>query len=125
MKRHNSILGIFMLVFYIASPFLDSMVCDDCLGKDPFLGRLAGSHTHAPWTDDTLSLHKADTPHQTPDREESGSCCTLCFNAAMGVSIYRHAPEFLVSVFESQTTFVVPSEPSFSIKKPPQRSLSS
>jgi len=120
MKRYNSLIGAFTLAVYIAIPFIDSVACDDCLGKVPFSGEIAISHKQMPHADVTLSISKSDSHDQTSDQKETKSYCAICFNTAMGVCLYNHTLQLPISEFESHPTPELPLELSFPIMKPPQ-----
>jgi hypothetical protein len=113
-----------MIAAYFVIPFLDSVVCADCRGSVPFSGKVALSHLDATHIDVSPSIgNDIDPADASSAGREAKSICSICVNIA--AKTYSSYSEPLVAVASQiiQFTNFFPSEPSFSINRPPRNFL--
>jgi hypothetical protein len=111
-----------ILLFYLCTPMLDSMVCEDCIGNAPFHGETTIRHSKALHTDVTYST-KSKAQSHSEGGETNKSVCPICANFLMVATVF--SPQVHIPATQWSPTDVVPplSEFHYSIHKPPQNFL--
>lgn len=111
-----------ILIFYLCTPMLDSIVCADCMGNAPFRGEATISHTQTLHVDVSYSK-KGETHSNTTTEQGQKSFCSICANVLLGVEIY--SPQVHILLAESYGTHIATplSELHYSIHKPPPNFL--
>jgi len=111
-----------ILIFYICTPMLDSIVCADCMGNAPFRGEAAISHIQTSHVDVSYSK-KGETRSNTTTEQGHKSFCSICANVLLGVEVYSSQVPILI--VQRNDTHIAPplSELHYSIHKPPPNFL--
>jgi hypothetical protein len=122
LRSFRNFSAYFILLFYLCTPMLDSMVCEDCLGNAPFHGETAIRHSKALHTDVTYSP-KSKTQSRTEGDETHKSFCPLCANFLLNVPMFSVRVHIPVAEWEPPDDVLPLSEFHHSIHKPPQNFL--
>ena len=108
-----------ILLFYLCTPMLDSIVCEDCIGNAPFHGETSLRHSKALHTDVTYST-KTKKQAGTEGDATHKSFCPICANSLLNVYVF--SPQVNIPVVEWDPPDLVPPLSKFHhhIHKPPQ-----
>ena len=113
-----------ILLLYVLTPLLDSMVCAGCLDDAPFqceitIGRLQAPHDEVAYT----SHGGTQSNSPVSDEHAAKSFCSICANVRMGADVF--SPHVHISVARWNGPCATPalSELHYSIDKPPQNHL--
>ena len=112
----------FILLFYLCTPMLDSLVCADCIGHVPYQSETIISHLKILHNDVNYFIQDGSQSN-TPGEQENKSFCSICANSLLGVDI--DSQQVHVLVFQSSGAHVGSplSEIQYNIYKPPQNHL--
>ena len=121
-KVHRSLIVYAVLLFYLCTPVLDSMVCADCAGNVPFRGETTISHMKTLHTDVSYS-RKGETKSETIPDQDHKTICSICANVVMDTEISSVNPPAVTAQSHDAQTFDLISALHCPIDKPPQNRL--
>lgn len=121
-KISKSLITYAVLLFYLCTPVLDSMVCADCAGHVPFQGESTISHMKAAHIDVSYSPEGGTSSDTAPERGHK-AFCSICANVLMGAVVSAVKPPVLLVQRNFPRAMPTISELHYSIDKPPQNSL--
>ncbi|MEE9910328.1 MAG: hypothetical protein K4571_01280 [Deltaproteobacteria bacterium] len=118
----KSLITYAVLLFYLCTPMLDSMVCADCIGNAPFRGEVTISHMKMPHIDVSYS-REGETQSDSDPEQGHKSFCSICANVLIGVEVSSFDPPVIIESCATLRVLPMISELHYSIDKPPQNSL--
>lgn len=122
LKIPGSLITYAVLLFYLCTPMLDSMVCADCVGHVPFQGETTIAHMKTLHTD--VSYSAKNEPQSDTDTEKGDpSFCSICANVLMNAEVSSFDPPIIVGLCSKPRAWPLISELHCFIDKPPQNSL--
>lgn len=111
-----------VLLIYLVTPMLDSMLCADCIGNVPFRGVTTISHIETSHVDVSYSK-KGCSQSNTSTKQGHKFSCSICSNSILDTEIYSPQVHILVAKSDCITIEQPLSELHCSIHKPPQNFL--
>ena len=112
----------FILLFYLCTPMLDSMLCTDCIGNVPFRGLTTISHMETSHVDVSYSK-KGCSQSKTSNERGNKSLCSICANSVLSADVYSQQMHVLVKHNNVNPLDQPLSELHYSIHKPPPNSF--
>jgi len=111
-----------VLLFYLGTPMLDSMVCADCVGHAPFQGESTISHMKTAHIDVSYAQQDGESADSSADPDHK-SFCSICANVLMGTEVSSINPPIIAMQCDPPHAITMISELHYSIDKPPQNFL--
>ncbi len=121
-KVQRSLIVYAVLLFYLCTPVIDSMICADCAGNVPFQGKTTISHMKTLHTDVSYS-RKGETKSETTADQDHKTICSICANVVMDAESSSVNPPAITAQSHDAQVFDVISDPHCPIDKPPQNCL--
>jgi len=117
-KIYKSFIIYAILLFYVCTPMLDSMLCADCVGNVSFRDVTTVSHMETSHVDVSYS-EKGCSQSNTSNEQGNKSLCSICANSALSTEVYSQQMSVL-----GEQNYLNPleqpiSELHYSIHKPP------
>ncbi|MEE9914028.1 MAG: hypothetical protein K4571_20135 [Deltaproteobacteria bacterium] len=119
LQVHKNIITFAILLCYLCTPMLDSMVCADCMGNAPFRGEMTINHMKTS-PDDVSSAKKGETQSNPATEQGHKSFCSICANVLMGTEVSSVNPPIISTQCDNPRALPSISELHYSIDKPPQ-----
>ena len=121
-KIYKSFIIYAILLFYVCTPMLDSMLCADCIGNVPFRGVTTISHMETAHVDVSYSK-KGCSQSNTSNEQGNKSLCSICANSALSADVYSQQMHVLIEHHKANPIEQPLSELHHSIHKPPPNFL--
>jgi hypothetical protein len=115
-----------ILILYVLTPMLDSMVCAGCMDDKPFQCETTSGHLlQAAPNDDVISAPHdgAQSPPPVSDEHAAKSFCSICANFLTGVEVFSPNVHTAIAPWDGPCAVPALSELHYSIDKPPQNLL--
>jgi len=122
LQLHRSLITYAILLFYLCTPMLDSMVCAVCAGNAPFQGEITTSQMKTSYVDVSYSQN-GEMQSSTTSEQSNKSFCSICANVLMGTEDSSSNLHIIVAQCDSPHALPAISELHYSIDKPPQNLL--
>jgi hypothetical protein len=119
LKIPKSLITYAVLLFYVFTPMLDSVICTDCAGHAPFQGETTISHMKTSHVDVSYSK-KNETQSGSATEQGHQFFCSICANVLMGTEASSVNPSIIIAQCENPRALPAISELHYSIDKPPQ-----
>ena len=123
LKMPKNLIIYAVLLFYIFTPMLDSVICTDCAGHAPLQGETTISHMKTSHVDVSYSK-KNETQSGSTTEQGHQFFCSICANVLMGTEVSSSVtPSIIIAQCENPRVLPAISELHYSIDKPPQNIL--
>jgi hypothetical protein len=122
LQRSKNLITYAIVLFYLCTPMLDSIVCADCIGNTPFLGEITKSYPNTSNVDVNYTK-KGETQSNTATEQGHKSFCSICGNVLMGTEASSINQPIIVAQYDNPFALPAFSELHYSIDKPPQNIL--
>ncbi len=123
-RLFKSLITYSILLLYILTPMLDSMVCAGCMDDKPFQCETTVGCLQAPADEVVYAAHDgAQSKPPAADEHAAKSFCSICANVLTGIDIFSPNVHIAVAPWYGPCAVPAPSELHYSIDKPPQNLL--
>lgn len=122
LQRPKNLITYAILLVYLCTPMLDSIVCADCIGKTSFRGEITKSYPNTSNVDVSYTK-KGETQSNTATEQGHKSFCSICANVLMGTEVSSVNPPIILTQCDNPRSLPAISELHYSINKPPQNFL--
>ena len=113
-----------VLLLYVLTPLLDSMVCAGCMDDKPFQCETTIGCLQAPKDEVVYTAHDgAQSPPPVSDEHAAKSFCSICANFLTGVEVFSPNVHTAIAPWDGPCAVPALSELHYSIDKPPQNLL--
>ena len=113
-----------VLLLYVLTPLLDSMVCAGCMDDKPFQCETTIGCLQAPKDEVVYTAHDgAQSPAPVSDEHAANSFCSICANSPTGVDTFSQNVHTAITPWDGACAVPALSELHYSIDKPPQNHL--
>jgi hypothetical protein len=119
LQLHKNLISFAILLCYLCTPMLDSIVCIDCIGNTPFRGGIAIGHMNT-FPVDVNYAKKGETQSNPATEQGHKSFCSICANVLMGTDVSSVNPPIILTPCDNPRAMPAISELHYSIDKPPQ-----
>jgi hypothetical protein len=113
-----------ILLLYVFTPMLDSMVCAGCMDDKPFQRETTIGCLQAPDDEVVYTAHDGAQPlPPIADERAAKSFCSICANPLTGIEVFYPNVHAAITPWDGPCAVPALSELHYSIDKPPQNLL--